>query len=169
MGMRQARMVVEGADDPPPVDKIVLCNEDMLTTLATWNVAFARDCLGTVEEPPSVEECRESISKIISRGDLYLWVVDGKGIVAMAAEGRRLLDVGCSVSLVYTPPEHRGNGYAAALLSVMCTRLRERGNRVFLLADMNSNFGTVRLYERIGFCNDGAFGDIRFSHTEREQ
>lgn len=141
------------------------CSEALLSTLVAWHQGFCRDALGDVQEPPSAEESRETMLATVSRGALYVWEDEGKGVVTMAAVGRQLLDVGVSLSLVYTPPEHRGSGYAKQLLSSMCSKISEQGKRVFLLADSKSNFGTIRLYEKLGFSNDGDYGDIRFSRA----
>lgn len=138
------------------------CAEAVLGTLVAWHQGFCRDALAAVEEPPSLERSREAMLAAAARGALYVWVTE-RGLVAMAAVGRQLLDVGVSLSLVYTPPEHRGNGYSKQLLSFMCAEISKQGKRVCLFADKSSNFGTVRLYEKLGFSNDGEYGDIRFS------
>ncbi len=51
---------------------------------------------------------------------------------------------------VYTPEEHRGNGYAAAITSVLTATLVRRGSRVMLYADA-ANPTSNGVYQRIGF------------------
>jgi predicted GNAT family acetyltransferase len=52
---------------------------------------------------------------------------------------------------VYTPPEHRGHGYAAALTAAACRRARDDGvDEVLLFADV-ANETSNRLYRRLGF------------------
>ncbi|EOD10609.1 hypothetical protein EMIHUDRAFT_215327 [Emiliania huxleyi CCMP1516] len=158
--------VVSGGDSTAGAltTDLCVCSSALLDCLAAWNVEFARDALGSVSAPPSLDECRETLREgPLSRGDLYVWHVEGEGVVSMACVGRRLLEIGVSLSLVYTPPERRCNGYAGQLLAAMCSALSAQGKRVFLLADASSRFGTVRLYERLGFSNDGEYGDIRFT------
>eukprot|EP00931_Biecheleriopsis_adriatica_P055020 TRINITY_DN32452_c0_g1_i1.p1 TRINITY_DN32452_c0_g1~~TRINITY_DN32452_c0_g1_i1.p1 ORF type:complete len:323 (-),score=65.85 TRINITY_DN32452_c0_g1_i1:210-1178(-) len=168
------RQVCSGLATPAPDAAEALttdskeCTSAVLDILASWNREFCRDALSAVQNPPSIEESRKTILEKVAKGDLYVWEDEDNGLVAMAAVGRRLQDVGVSLSLVYTPPEHRGHGYAAQLLSSMGTLIARQRKRVFLLADAKSEFGTVRLYEKIGFSNEGEYGDIRFSRTASE-
>jgi predicted GNAT family acetyltransferase len=52
---------------------------------------------------------------------------------------------------VYTPPEHRGRGYAAALTAAVCQAALDDGvESVVLFADVE-NATSTGLYERLGF------------------
>jgi len=136
----------------------------LLETLSNWNLNFVEDALGHMEISMTKAEALEAMQRAISADDLFVWEKDGQ-VVSMARIGRRLSDKACSVSLVYTPREHRGHGYARVLLTTLCESLQAQGQRVFLFADMQSNFNTVPLYEKIGFSNEGVHVDIRFSYA----
>jgi predicted GNAT family acetyltransferase len=70
-------------------------------------------------------------------------------LVAMAGERMRLPGF-TEVSAVCTHPEHRGHGYAAALMSVVGGRIEARGETPFLHVYPH-NTGAIRLYEQLGY------------------
>jgi hypothetical protein len=73
---------------------------------------------------------------------------DGR-LVAMAGERLRL-DSFTEVSGVCTHPDHRGRGYAAALMRKVAGRILDRGETPFLHA-YASNREAIALYEALGF------------------
>lgn len=79
----------------------------------------------------------------------YLGIRHGENLVAMA--GERLKVPGFTeVSAVCTHPDYLGGGYAAALMSEIMHRIRERGEIPFLHA-REDNARAIALYERLGF------------------
>jgi predicted GNAT family acetyltransferase len=54
------------------------------------------------------------------------------------------------VSGVCTHPDHRGRGYAAALIRIVAARILARGETPFLHA-YASNTAAIGLYETLGF------------------
>ena len=79
----------------------------------------------------------------------FIGVKDGGRLIAMA--GQRMQPVGfVEVSGVCTHPDHRGRGYAAALMRVVAGRIRGRGDTPFLHAYAD-NRGAIGLYETLGF------------------
>jgi predicted GNAT family acetyltransferase len=54
------------------------------------------------------------------------------------------------VGPVYTPREHRGNGYAGAAVAGVSRRLVADGVRVCLFTDL-ANPASNRIYQRLGF------------------
>lgn len=73
---------------------------------------------------------------------------DGR-LIAMA--GERLQPPGFTeVSGVCTHPDHRGRGYAGALMRIVAARIVDRGETPFLHAYAD-NAGAIALYERLGF------------------
>jgi hypothetical protein len=54
------------------------------------------------------------------------------------------------VSGVCTHPDHRGRGYAGALMRLVARRILDRGETPFLHA-YASNTGAIALYETLGF------------------
>lgn len=79
----------------------------------------------------------------------YLGIRNPGKLVAMA--GERLKVPGLTeVSAVCTHPDYLGRGYAAALMSEVMRRIRERGETPFLHVRAD-NARAIALYERLGF------------------
>ena len=79
----------------------------------------------------------------------FIGVRSAGRLVAMAGERMRTGGF-CEVSGVCTHPDHRGRGYAGALMRIVARRILERGETPFLHA-MQANAGAISLYERLGF------------------
>jgi predicted GNAT family acetyltransferase len=63
---------------------------------------------------------------------------------------------------VYTPPEHRRQGYAGALTSHVSAEIRSAGNQACLytnLADPTSN----SIYQQVGYRPVADFVEVEFS------
>lgn len=73
---------------------------------------------------------------------------DGK-LIAMAGE-RMHMPGFREVSGVCTHPDHRGRGYAGALMSVVAKRILDEGDTPFLHA-YATNEAAIGIYERLGF------------------
>jgi predicted GNAT family acetyltransferase len=84
----------------------------------------------------------------LGRGEL-LWEVDGAPVAQATA---RPVVAGMSrIGPVYTPPEHRRHGYAAAVTAAASRWALDQGaQRVLLFTDL-ANPITNRLYPRIGY------------------
>jgi predicted GNAT family acetyltransferase len=103
---------------------------------------------------PAHEQNPEEIEKRIRRNidgkRQFLWT-DGAQIRAIASFAESLSDAGARIGLVYTPPEFRGRGYGTAITGSIAQLLLADGQAwVSLFAD-NSNPGSNRIYQRLGF------------------
>lgn len=79
-----------------------------------------------------------------------LFVLEDGGPVCMAGWSGRTPN-GVRVNAVYTPPEHRGKGYASALVARLSQQLLDEGRRFcFLYTDLN-NPQSNRIYQRLGY------------------
>jgi len=84
-----------------------------------------------------------------------------------AREGRKVLGTGAlavregygEVKSMFTAPEARGRGVAAALLRQIEDQARELGLPALMLETGNALQDAIRLYERNGFTRRGIFGD----------
>ncbi|MEE1772851.1 GNAT family N-acetyltransferase [Streptomyces sp. JV185] len=111
--------------------------------LLSWHHAFA-DEIG--QSGTHVERLVEDRT---ASGGLTLWE-DGGVPVAMAAVSPRLAGM-VRVVTVYTPPENRGRGYAAAVTAEISRAAREAGAREVLLFTDLANPTSNGVYRRIGF------------------
>jgi predicted GNAT family acetyltransferase len=83
-------------------------------------------------------------------------------VVSMAAASRPTPN-GCSISLVYTPPERRRLGYASGCVAELSQRLLDSGKSFCtLFADLDNPTSNA-IYQRMGFQPLADFREIRFA------
>jgi len=58
---------------------------------------------------------------------------------------------GIAIACVYTPQEHRKNGYAAALVAQTSQRMLDAGKKFCMLYTDATNPTSNRVYQRIGY------------------
>lgn len=118
--------------------------------LLDWVRAFSDEVLhGILHSAP--ERLERSVDARIQGGDagFGLWEVDGRP-VSLAGFGGPTPN-GIRIGPVYTPPEHRGRGYASALTAAVSQLQLDRGRRFcFLFTDL-SNPTSNAIYRRIGY------------------
>jgi predicted GNAT family acetyltransferase len=84
----------------------------------------------------------------IRQGGFWLWTTDDGPVSSV---GSHDVVYGASrVGPVYTPPEHRGHGYAAAATAAVSARVLDEGARPCLFTDL-ANPTSNGVYERIGY------------------
>ena len=79
----------------------------------------------------------------------FVGVRVGGRIAAMAGERLKLPGF-TEVSAVCTHPDHRGHGYAQALMGVVAGRIEARGETPFLHVYPH-NVGAIRIYQHLGY------------------
>jgi predicted GNAT family acetyltransferase len=122
---------------------------DDLPLLLDLMVAFGEEVLE--ESDPGRTEAREGVEHRLQTrdGGFELWE-DGDEIVSLSGWGGPTPN-GIRIGPVYTPPEHRGRGYATALVAGLSQALLDRGRRFcFLYTDL-ANPTSNAIYERIGY------------------
>jgi hypothetical protein len=85
----------------------------------------------------------------VERGTVYLWEREGDVVSMAAAVGPT--PNGMRVGAVYTPPEHRGHGYASALVAALSQDLLDRGRTFTMLYTDLANPTSNAIYQRIGY------------------
>lgn len=114
--------------------------------IATWLRAFADEAL---EE--TLDDAVEFAERWIARRGrtLYLWQ-DGEKTVSLCGVSGAT-PTGIRVGPVYTPPEHRGLGYASNLVAQASQAQLDTGRRfVFLFSDL-ANPTSNRIYQAVGY------------------
>ena len=115
---------------------------DDLPLLSSWTQAFESE----LRLRPG-ERARD-LPWRIEQNRLFVWC-DPTPVSMAAAAGPT--PGGVRVNLVYTPPEHRGRGYAPACVAALSQRLLDSGRRsVFLFVDADNRI-TTQMYRSIGF------------------
>jgi predicted GNAT family acetyltransferase len=95
----------------------------------------------------------------IEKGTIYLWEYSGNP-VSMVMKGRPT-EHGISITLVYTPPELRRNGYATACVAGVCREILKSGYDFCTLYTDLSNPTSNSIYMKIGFkpvCDSVEYG-----------
>jgi GNAT superfamily N-acetyltransferase len=117
--------------------------------LVEWWRAFALEAVGGETRDPAGEGAAVEHRLIAESAGILLWE-DGGTPVSLAAYGGPTPN-GIRIGPVYTPPEHRGRGYATALVAELSRRLLAEGRRFcFLYTDL-ANPTANAIYELIGY------------------
>ncbi|MDF6018210.1 GNAT family N-acetyltransferase [Streptomyces sp. JH34] len=111
--------------------------------LVAWIRAFG------AETGQSGDRAERVVDERMAHGGLTLWESGGEP-VSMAGVSRMIAGT-VRVSAVYTPPEHRGRGYAAAVTAEAGRLAREGGAAEVLLFTDLSNPTSNGVYLRIGY------------------
>lgn len=143
------------ADLPVPAGAVRPATPDDVALLGAWYSAFQRD----VGDPPA-DDSAAAITEVVLAGRLSVWI-DADEPRCMAAWTRRLATT-CAVGLVYTPPEHRGHGYATACVAALTRSLLADGVRRCLLFTDLANPTSNAIYARIGYTPRLDFEELRF-------
>lgn len=97
----------------------------------------------------------------IQNGDLFLWENEAGEPVTMAAKARPTRH-GITVSLVYTPAELRGRGYATACVATLSQQLLDDGFQFCTLFTDLGNPVSNYIYEKIGYTAVADFHEYYF-------
>ncbi|MBI3160615.1 MAG: GNAT family N-acetyltransferase [Chloroflexi bacterium] len=122
-----------------------MAREEEIELLTGWAIAFDTEAFGRATRPP--ESFRSLIEK--RRGDIAIWE-DGGAAVSMAMRSRPTRH-GCTVNLVYTPPEARRKGYATACVARLSQSLLDDGYEFCTLFTDMDNPTSNAIYMRIGY------------------
>ncbi|RLV49703.1 GNAT family N-acetyltransferase [Nocardioides mangrovicus] len=128
-----------------------LATESDLALASGWYEAFAGDAdeqAGRVRGATPHLVRRDDMLRRLRSELVWLWEVDGEPVHLTGVNAPSLGVV--RVGPVYTPPAHRGRGYASAAVATTCRRLQAAGNRVCLFTDQ-ANPTSNRIYAALGF------------------
>jgi predicted GNAT family acetyltransferase len=114
--------------------------------LAEWIQAFLREAGG---ENPTLEETTASAERHIASGGTHFWVVDDEPVSYTGAYN--YTRNGVRVGPVFTPPEHRRRGYAAALVADVTQAELDSGRMFAYLYTNLANPTSNALYQRLGY------------------
>ncbi|GAA1606377.1 GNAT family N-acetyltransferase [Kribbella sancticallisti] len=95
----------------------------------------------------------------LEMGTLWFWEVDGEP-VSMVGYHLPIFGV-CRVGPVYTPPEHRRNGYAGALTGHLSAKILAQGHQACLYTDL-ANPTSNKIYAQLGYVPVADFVDLTF-------
>ncbi len=155
MRVFEARSVV---DLPLSPGKMRFARMDDRSLMAQWIVAFSE----TMGEPVNFEDAKNRAEKLIKDQQLYVW--DNGGPVSIAGVSRPMRN-GTTIGAVYTPPEHRGKGYATSCVLLLTKKLLSDGYSFCSLYTDLSNPTSNSIYIKIGYVPIGDALELDFSPT----
>lgn len=110
-------------------------------------------------ERPAPVDVSNYLFRKLKNGDLFVWE-DQSPRTILTISGR--IGKGVRVSAIYTPPQHRGNGFASAALHEICRRMKSDGFSYVTLSVL-INDPAERVYQKIGFYSIGQRAALTFS------
>jgi predicted GNAT family acetyltransferase len=123
--------------------------------VAEWTRSFMAD----VGSPTNENIPERDVTPYIEKGIVYLWEYSEKPVSMVAKD--RPTEHGISITLVYTPPELRRNGYATACVASVCWDILKSGYDFCTLYTDLSNPTSNSIYMKIGFkpvCDSVEYG-----------
>jgi len=125
------------------------CVETDRDLLITWYGAFAADA-GLRNDPAADAQGVDArLRATPETGGLWFWETDRKPVSLVGYGGPTTH--GIRIGPVYTPPEHRGHGYASANVAALSQWLLHRGRQFcFLFTDL-ANPTANKIYAQIGY------------------
>jgi len=117
--------------------------ETDLPIVARWTAAFIEEA-GLAEPSDPEDVARERIRE----GSLFIW--EDAQLVSMAAWAGRTGRI-VRINYVYTPPEHRGRGYASACVASLTRQLLDEGVALCCLYTDLANPTSNKIYQAIGY------------------
>jgi GNAT superfamily N-acetyltransferase len=147
---------VDPPDLPPGGPQPIVTDAD-LDLAAGWLDAFVAETGVMRLAGPT----RDAVASRLARGVLWFWSDQGAP-VCMAGYVNAAGGVP-RVGPVYTPPEHRGHGYAAALTAAVAEYALARGAVAVTLFADEANPTSNHVYQRIGFREVARVVDLRFA------
>jgi hypothetical protein len=142
---------------PRPVDgKMRLAIPKDRDVLVRWAQNFGKE----IGEAQTKHEATEMVERLMKDERLYVWDDEGlRSIAAWSGPTRH----GVRVSLVFTPLEFRGKGYASACVAALSQEMLSSGRRFCCLFADLSNQVSNYVYQLIGYVPVCDFEEYRFS------
>lgn len=133
---------------------------DHLELVSTWISAFDAD---TGSPGFDDETNRVRAQLMIDGGSCYLWEANGRPVASAVVNGPAAGVV--RVGFVYTPPQHRGLGYASSLVGFVSRAALGQGNRCILYTQLENPTSNA-IYQRLGYRAIGEL--VRYRCTQAE-
>ena len=147
--MNQALYELTHVDMPKTAGgTMVLAGPETKVLLQSFLTGFCRDCFPQKTFTPEMIEQR--VQRLLDEKKGYLWRNQDGELVSMAAIVRESPNT-TSISLVYTPPPQRGQGYAARIVAALSQDQLDAGKSACNLHTDLANPTSNGVYIRIGY------------------
>ncbi len=121
--------------------------------LVKWFTAYEIEALGGENNQALRERIDDRVKRTLLGGDCWALLVDNTPM-ALSGFNSRLPNI-VQIGPVWTPPEHRNNGYARNLVALTLQKAKEEGVRKSVL--FTDNPYAAKAYEAIGFEHTGSY------------
>lgn len=115
---------------------------DDIDLVQEWREAFR------IEAQVAIPRNFDRTVRQVEDGSVYLWITDRPVSTAVLGNGT---ENGGTVGAVYTPPEHRNNGYATALTAGVTQKILDSGKKYAVLYTNLDNHISNSIYQQIGY------------------
>jgi predicted GNAT family acetyltransferase len=122
---------------------------------------FMRECM---PKEYSEQHCENVLRRLLDNKNLYLYTNEFDEIVSMAANTRSTTNA-ATLSLVYTPEDLRGKGYASNTVALLTDKLIKNGKKFTNLYTDLSNPTSNSIYQKVGYVKIGQ--NIHFEFIEQ--
>jgi predicted GNAT family acetyltransferase len=85
----------------------------------------------------------------VNNRSFFIWEDEGEPRTSAVYAGKT--PNGVRIGFVYTPPEHRGRGYASSCVAAVSRKALDSGNRFCCLYTDLSNPTSNNIYQRLGY------------------
>ncbi|MCD4651607.1 MAG: GNAT family N-acetyltransferase [Candidatus Cloacimonetes bacterium] len=159
IAMRQGIYRCDKAEPVPPAEgKMRIADGIDVVMLTHWVQQFQE----YLHQPISEEEALKYAVAHVN--NIRIW--DNNGAVCMAATLRPTVNAIC-ISLVYTPEEHRGKGYATALVQQLTKEMLTKKYRFCVLHTDMDNPISNSIYMKIGYNKRADYTEYDFIEIKR--
>lgn len=129
-----------------------------LPTIALWENLFRKEA--DLMPIASEELIKSSIIRRIKNNEIYKWILNDQ-LVSMASKIRDTRNI-AFIGNVFTPPIHRGNGYASSCVHQLSELMLKSGYKSCGLYVDQNNGSLEKVCKRIGYEPGPEFLDILF-------
>lgn len=130
-----------------------------LSTLLSWSREFAIEC--KLDETPA--EAEDLVHRFHEMQHLYVWETDRRPVAMAAFSGAPTR--AARISMVYTAPNVRGQGFASLIVHRLSRRLKQNDFSSCLLFADRANPTAVSVYQRLGYEIFGGFTELRLRES----
>ena len=121
-----------------------------------WRTAYDIESLGRSDSDETRRNAAATLDRQVAEGNAWVAIRIGE-LVSLSAFNATLPDI-VQLGGIYTPPEHRGRGYARASVAASLIAARQRGATRAVL--FTGNPSAARSYEAVGFRRIGDYGVV---------
>jgi len=141
-----------------PPGKFRSARPSEIPIIAQWMQAFELEALGKIHDIDL-----ERSERLVNNGHTFIWERDAE-IVSMAMKNRPIAH-SITVGGVYTPPEHRCQGYASAVVAQLSQHLLDEGYQFINLFTDLDNPTSNKIYQEVGYRPVCDFRAYRFKNS----